>query len=288
MNKPEDDILKNLGFAEDDLLRQALSELNNLSIPPVSADQAWNRLETSIRQQNNNLSDKHSIKRSVWSIATSVALLIGLFVAFVKWNYVNIKIGNMRQYTAVLPDNSLVWLNAGTCLSYERFRWNSNRKVQLKGEALFKVSKGSPFVINSYQKTISVLGTEFNVLSRDNYFEVKCLSGKVAVQIPGNKKLLLTKGQGVRQNKNQAAPIDIIADEQSSLWIKGEFYFNNADLTMVLQELGRQYNIKVKIPEIDRKYSGYFNNKDLHQALDNICLPMGLTYCIIKDTLVIR
>ena len=83
-----------------------------------------------------------------------------------------------------LPDSSFVALNMGSELYYTKKGWQTERRVELKGEAFFKVKKGSIFEVETDQGIISVLGTEFNVKSWNNYFEVTCYSGLVRVKTP--------------------------------------------------------------------------------------------------------
>jgi Fe2+-dicitrate sensor, membrane component len=64
-------------------------------------------------------------------------------------------------------------LNSSSQLSYSKNKWDSKREVTLNGEAFFKVSKGSTFDVITLNGKVSVLGTQFNVKQRENYFEVK-------------------------------------------------------------------------------------------------------------------
>ena len=65
----------------------------------------------------------------------------------------------------------------------------------------YVVKKGK-FVVETSYGDISVLGTSFNIKSRKNDFTVFCFTGKVQVKAL-NKVFTLTKGEGVRLNKNK-------------------------------------------------------------------------------------
>ena len=289
MKEPEVDLLKKFGFEEDDFLREALLELKNLEKPPTSKEDAWARFEQTLLEKSVAPAPVRFLPLSIiWKIAASVILIISLGFGFQIWNNVNISTVNNQIQKVTLPDQSVVTLNAATNLSYHKFRWSASRKVNLSGEALFSVTKGNHFEITTLGKTITVLGTEFNVFSRAAYFEVKCLSGKVAVQIPGKNKLLLTKGQGVRQDILQKSIAAFKVTNGVSTWIQGDFYYQDADLNLVLDELGRQFNVHIQKGNFNRRYTGFFNKSDLGAALNRICLPMGLTYSVSKDTVAIR
>ena len=68
-----------------------------------------------------------------------------------------------------LPDNSKVTINASSSVQIKRFNWDRN--ITLRGEAYFEVEKGKKFTVATKDALVKVLGTKFNVISRDNYFE---------------------------------------------------------------------------------------------------------------------
>ena len=78
--------------------------------------------------------------------------------------------------------------SAGSELNYNASKWGEKRELELKGEAFFDVEKGKRFDVNTELGKISVLGTEFNVLSRDSIFKVSCYEGLVQVTY-GNEKI---------------------------------------------------------------------------------------------------
>lgn len=104
------------------------------------------------------------------------------------------KTENGEIASLTLPDNSQVTLNAGSQVVYSGNRFNTRRKIQLTGEAYFKVTKGNTFSVVTTEGTVTVLGTTFNVRSRDEKLSVFCYTGKVKVSDPF-KAVYLTKGE---------------------------------------------------------------------------------------------
>ncbi len=290
MTEPENDILKQFGFPDDELLRNALSELDHLKVKSIKSKvEAWARFEKSVTSEAQvRLTPKVITFEKIWKIAASILLLLSLWMGFRTWNTTSKITSNNQVREIILPDNSRVTLNAASKISFNKFRWKSSRKVVLIGEALFKVNKGSSFEISTLGKTIRVLGTEFNVFSRDNYFEVKCISGKVEVQIPGSEQIFLTKGDAVKKEAGNNAPVKFKKTGNGATWINGEFYYHNADINLVLDEIARQFNVHISGEANNGRYSGYFNKTNLTKALNNVCLPMGMKYTISKDTITIR
>ena len=288
MKEPEDDILKNFGFEDDEFLRDALREIKNIKKPVTTKEQAWDRFEQSLNFKSEVVNKSRFTIPLAWKIAASIVIILSVGIIFRMWNNVNISTSNNQIVIITLPDNSKVTLNAASRISYHKFRFSSSRNINLSGEALFTVTKGEKFEIISLGKTISVLGTELNVYSRTSYFEVKCLSGKVAILIPGNEKQFLTKGQGLKHEVTQKNISRFNVTSEAAPWIRGNFYFQDADFNLVADELGRQFNVKIKKTNVDRRYTGYFNKSKLTDALNSICLPMGLNYTIANDSVYIK
>ncbi|RYY93322.1 MAG: hypothetical protein EOO11_19915, partial [Chitinophagaceae bacterium] len=65
----------------------------------------------------------------------------------------------------LLPDSTVVWLNAGSRLTYTEGFGVSHRRTELTGEAFFDVTHNAslPFIIQTRDVRIRVLGTAFNV-----------------------------------------------------------------------------------------------------------------------------
>lgn len=289
MKKPGDDILRHFGLEDDKLLQEVLSGLDGMKVKGGSSKQeAWQRLEQSIKLQPQVKTVSYSVRDIAWKVAASVLVIVSLWLGFNAWNNVSYTTANNQVKEIILPDQSKVTLNAASTLSFHKFRWKSSRKVILTGEGFFKVTKGNSFEISSNGNKIKVLGTEFNVYSRKDYFEVRCISGKVEVRIPNEEKVILGKGNAVRKQGPDQAPQQFKISNAAG-WIRGDFYYDRADLQSVLDEIARQYNVHVQCKiATNREYSGYFNKSGLNQALRNICLPLGLTFRISNDTVTIE
>ena len=186
-----------------------------------------------------------------------------------------------QTLTVVLPDNSEVKLNSESKLSYKVFRWKKKRKVKFEGEAFFRVEKKGAFEVECGNKKIRVLGTQFNLFSRQDSFEVQCFSGKIKI-MDNNADVILNSGMAVKSGKNNILSNPYIFKTlRAASWRNGEFYFNRESLSNVFKEIERQFDVKIVGQEIDnRLYTGYFKNTNLNNALELVCLPMGLKYTI--------
>jgi len=95
------------------------------------------------------------------------------------------------QYQVILPDGSKVWLNSASTLSFpQQFTASRNRKVLLAGEAYFEIAKDKnhPFIVESGNQKIQVLGTHFNVNAYADEKNIKTtlLEGSVKVSMLSN------------------------------------------------------------------------------------------------------
>jgi ferric-dicitrate binding protein FerR (iron transport regulator) len=178
--------------------------------------------------------------------------------------------GTMQQ--ADLPDGSSVQLNAASSFAFTGS--NTNRVAELDGEAFFKVSKdGRPFIVNTPRGRVQVLGTSFNVYSREDVMRVSCTTGKVSVSFEGtdNTEYTLTQGLSVSINIDGLVSEASIQENESLDWLKGRSVFNERPLSEVFAELERQYDLDVQSPpglDLDQIIQTAFPHDSLDFALD--------------------
>lgn len=83
----------------------------------------------------------------------------------------------------ILPDSSVVWLNAGSKLTYSSDFNINNRLVHLEGEGYFKVTKNNknPFIVDAFGFLVEGSETEFNIKAYNNdpTIEAMLVKGRV-------------------------------------------------------------------------------------------------------------
>ncbi len=185
-----------------------------------------------------------------------------------------------EQKAIQLPESSHIQLNSGSRLIYDARHFDSDREVKLVGEAFFKVHPGSKFTVITPQGSVTVLGTSFNVIAWPDRFEVTCYTGKVMVENESKDRETITPGERCttdeesRELQTNLFPLSA----ESPDWTRGKFVFENQPLKIVVEELERQYNIKVKLAPglAELKYVGLFDSGDLDKALSLITWPLHL------------
>ncbi len=193
-----------------------------------------------------------------------------------------------------LPDGSTVWLNKHTTLSYSDGLKGKTRKVSLDGEAFFDVSKDPehPFIVNSTDMNVKVLGTRFTFSAYSDAKESVYLeSGKVCLQSDNFLPESLIPGE--------AFTYDPITGETSKRkenvfnhlsWINDKLEFANTSLDEIVTNLEHWYNVKIYMTDRAKNIhlSLTVRQEPLTEILDAISRISGLNYTINGNTVTIR
>jgi len=167
-----------------------------------------------------------------------------------------VKVPRGKQSSFKLPDGTLVWLNAGSTISYPALFTGKQRIVFLTGEAYFEVVKvvlpasnglRVPFVVKTEKQEIEVLGTHFNVSAYPDDHRVKTVLLEGSIKItptPGGNAVTLKPNQ---QSVLTGSHMDVTAvdPELATAWKNGDFSFRKEQLGDIMQVLARWYDIEV-------------------------------------------
>jgi transmembrane sensor len=205
-------------------------------------------------------------------IAAVLVLALGITFFLYTTNTTTLVADAGERTEFALPDNSEVVLNAGSEAAYKSWNWDSNREVELKGEAYFKVAKGQTFDVNTTLGKVTVVGTQFNVKARNDRFDVTCFEGKVKVTY-NNKEVLLTPGMSVAYDNGE--DIKILHPETGQPgWLAYQASFTEAGFNDVIEEIERQYKVTIDVKNIKvdpaDTFSGTIPMNNLQTAIDII------------------
>lgn len=158
--------------------------------------------------------------------------------------------------TITLPDRTEVTLNHYSTLIYPARFKGDFRKVELRGEACFKVVKDSqhPFIVRAEAVRVRVLGTHFNVEAYPGDEEVRAtlLEGSVSVCIKGKKqKLILAPNETAVYNKKKDTLIQESAPNASDeiIWSQGIIFFNGLPLQEIARQLSNIFHTEIRIED---------------------------------------
>lgn len=184
-----------------------------------------------------------------------------------------------QQQQILLADGSKVWLNAASSLKYTEDGVNHERVAELSGEAFFDIAKKAemPFRVKIRGAEIAVLGTRFNVKAYEDEASSKTtlVDGGIKV-IRGTEEKVLQPGDqaeiaytaGVTMKLSHNVDLETVL-----AWKDGDLEFNNDDLATVMKEIGRCYNMDVKLEEgvAERRFSGNLSRKsNISQIVDQL------------------
>ena len=240
---------------------------------------------------------------------------LGFLLLFLGFHYLNIQSSpvqkpvwevvtkNGSKTNLLLPDGTSVWLNAGSCLTYDSLYGSSFREVTLSGEGYFDVVKNpkKSFIIHTGKINIRVLGTVFNVKSYpgEKSIETSLINGSIEVSFPSqpSEKIILKPNQKLIIDKTDSRPINkanpsmndetllvhirpinkIGADSliAETGWMQNRLYFNNMSFEELLKNMERKYGVSFQVTEISLDtihFTGSFQNETVSQALDALAL----------------
>lgn len=239
------------------------------------------------RSQNGSLRRSLSLsKRTVMLkriAGVAAAAAVGIFL-YLSWltSWTGYAAYDIAQ-TFTLPDSSSVTLAPGSTLRLQKHK--DKRLVQMAGKVYFNVRHDdrAPFRVNAGSGFVKVLGTRFQVDSRDP-ISVSVVSGKVLFSAirSGEEALILTKGQSAVLDPAASKPVEITPKHPNpAAWATGEFIYDNTPLPEVLSELSEYYDVTLVAFDAghssgeSRSLSGEFSTSSLQEILNLINSALG-------------
>ncbi len=268
------------------------------------------------------------IRRYLIPVAASItaAFIIGaLFNQFIinkkvdnslVLSEINVPLGSKSQLR--LPDGTVVWLNAGSKLSYFNNSFITSRQVMLEGEAYFDVVKNKEniFVVNTSDIKVKVFGTQFNIksYSEENIIQTTLIEGSLSVEpIKGNSKrntVFLKPNQSANYFKavrKSDTSDELIAGDKEELpselaekiivmqkidplpitsWKDTEWVIEGESLDNLAVKLERRYNVKIYFQDVSLKkykFSGILKDETFEQVLKILQITMPVVYKVNEN-----
>lgn len=280
-----------------------------LASDAINVNEAYNKFITG---SSSPLKTSASWKKIAIAASFLCVCAIGLYK--VKYNvaedaFVKVAVEKGQTKKLILPDGSIVWINAGTELKYSKAFGTTDRTVYLNGEAYFDIANNKnaiPFLVKTAKFTIRDIGTIFNVkaYSDEKIFEASVIEGEISVE--DGLKHSSSEDDKVYVGANQvvkidASPVSLIPENGTIAHIKPEVvdinksqqlnYNGWKDDILVFEEdtfeeivttLGRKYNVDIIISDEELKtykYTGTFKNiQDVLKVLKVISENTPITY----------
>lgn len=156
------------------------------------------------------------------------------------------------QFKIKLSDGSVVSLNAASSLTFPTIFAKAERKVELNGEAYFKVNEMTsaekqyekiPFIVNAGKTEVHVTGTQFNInaYKDENVAKTTLVNGFIIV----NKKVMLPNQTAIVDEKGKTDILNEVDVNEAIAWKTNQFFCMNTPFKQVMRQLERWYNMDV-------------------------------------------
>lgn len=212
-----------------------------------------------IKESNNNGMQSRRLLKTIGKIAAVICIgLLSTLLILTRMqdniSYATVEVPAGQRVKLTLSDGTTVWLNANSIFTYPTNFGRSDRSVELEGEAFFDVTEDQrkPFIVQTDQFDIRVLGTRFNVQAdkRENVFKALLLEGSVEI-LSGDKDkrkaaLTMVPGESVAwvNNKLEKAAS---SDLNITLWKDGILYFEDDSFNDMMEKLQDFYGVKITV-----------------------------------------
>lgn len=208
------------------------------------------------------------------------------------YNIINVPYG--KRFVLVLADGTKAHLNSGTRLKYPvQFKNGRNREVFLQGEGYFDVAKdrAHPFIVNTKEVNIRVLGTQFNVSAYpdDENGSTVLVEGSVVLlekdeQFDSVKNRRLNPGhianwkKGIREMKIEKTDTHLYIG-----WMDGQLIFDHMPFRDIRKKLERNYDVTISndFKELEKiQFTASFDTETIQQVLSAFRknYPMQVTF----------
>lgn len=197
-----------------------------------------------------------------------------------------------QRVNVILPDGTGVTINAMSEIEYPSLFANGERRIKLTGEAFFDVvhDNNKPFIVETYEYDIVVLGTKFNVESyRDkDIFTTSLLEGKVKIVNKENSHVFTTleSNQQVK-SINNTLKITSIEDYDILRWREGLICFKNKPFKLLMEQFEKYFDVEIVINNnklLERQLSGKIRiNDGIENALRIIQKNTAFSYKFDSD-----
>ena len=278
---------------------------SDAGINPVLRDKLFARIkeQTQGKEETQGKENPRTIRMNPWKWAAAIVLPI--CIAFFTYYLVDssqtvgapfiVKADKGDKATIELPDGTNVVLNSASQLSYLNNFGENGRRVQLNGEAYFKVAHDEKcaFIVQVGDLEVKVLGTSFNVSAYADAKDVTVvlLEGKVGVYAQKTSHIM-KPGDKIEYNKathkitaTQVHPSDYIE------WTKGNIYFEKESLENIMKTLSRIYDVEIrfdsnKLP--NEYFTGTIPGGGIQNALNILMLTSPFYYEMDGSVIVLK
>jgi transmembrane sensor len=187
--------------------------------------------------------------------------------------------------TFFLSDGSTITLNSESKIRFPKNFDQVKRTVEIEGEAFFEVKKENrPFIVQSGNTKIQVLGTSFNVNKKTNEpLYVALVTGKVSVDTHNGSRMTLEPNEMLVLEDSGSFRKTGFDSKDVIGWKDKFLVFKSSKLPEIKERLEQWYGVQIELKgKFDENwtYSGVYKDEILENVLRGICMTSGMNYKI--------
>lgn len=182
----------------------------------------------------------------------------------------------------ILADGTKVWLNAGSKFSCPGNFTGKNREVQLQGEGYFEVTRNPqrPFLVNTREIGVQVLGTKFNIkaYTGEKFATVTLAEGSIHFinKFQPDSSFTMKPGeQAVFNTDTRHTLLQKTSPEQACGWITGAHFFNELTFEEIANRLEKTYDVTFIFKNSKQKELVFYGKFKPDETLDDILYIMS-------------
>lgn len=255
---------------------------NQLNYADDSVNESWHSFEKKVKAP-------FKILGLDWrKMAASITLLVAF--SFSMWFFGSTDINLSTSYVVTpyeLVDNSSVTLQRNTSLTFDKNKFDaSERRVSLKGQAYFNISKSEkPFIVTTSQGDVKVYGTEFNLYSDEQLVCLELVEGSVSFTYKGTERMIIPGERIIIQNGESS----VQSFESLSSW-NNEITCTDAPLAYILGQIklvyGMEFNVGAKL--LRERYTVSLPTDNISTCIKVLSDLSGKNFAIIDNTVQVK
>lgn len=272
------------------------------SYKEIDTDKAWTKVRDRLEEEGLLPEQGEVVRVSLFPRRVAVAATILVLFAIGSLSYffipgilspqmLTLETGSDNStYVQTLSDGSIVYLGDNSVLNYPAIFKGDQRKITLSGEAFFDIEpdNASPFIIETDNAIVEVIGTAFNLRSSDEDFEIIVEEGNVRVSLRSLPDLSAEVGRWeMITGSNSSLEKLPVVDRTYLSWRMNRMQFRDERLGNIISVISKNYDVNIGLYDdalADRRLNVTFDDNNISTIIEVIAIGLGLDYEILPDS----
>lgn len=186
-----------------------------------------------------------------------------------------------------LSDGTFLTVNSQSKVIYPRCFKGDIRKIYAQGEVYLEVAhdKKHPFIVESDDFNLRVLGTKFNISNyKGDGTNIVLVEGSVEVTDKSDRKALMTPSDLLNISGGEIAYQKKVDVSEYISWVDGLLLLNGNHLADIIKKLNKYYGVSIQCDPVLGREKVY-GKLDLGNGLDDMlkCIQKTVPFKIAKN-----